>query len=121
MTTVICPECGAEMVLRKTSKYTYPDGSPRPFYGCSRFPVCRGTHGAHPDGRPLGIPGNEEVKKARNLAHAAFDPLWKDGHMGRKEAYAWLSEEMGIEFAHIGAMDEEQCKKVIELCKWKDV
>ena len=42
-----CLECGASMMLRE-SKFGL-------FYGCSTFPVCRATHGAHKDGRPLGI------------------------------------------------------------------
>jgi ssDNA-binding Zn-finger/Zn-ribbon topoisomerase 1 len=116
---VICPNCGAEMVLRTTTKFTYPNGEPRKFYGCSKYPTCTGTHGAHPDGRPLGVPGNDKVKDARHQAHAAFDPLWKENHMTRKEAYAWMSNNLGIEFAHIGALDEDQCSKVIEMCKGK--
>jgi ssDNA-binding Zn-finger/Zn-ribbon topoisomerase 1 len=71
---VICPKCGSEMMLRTTTKYTYPNGDPRKFYGCSKWPACNGTHGANPDGTPLGIPGNDEVKEARHKAHVAFDP-----------------------------------------------
>jgi ssDNA-binding Zn-finger/Zn-ribbon topoisomerase 1 len=36
-----CPECGAQMVLREP-----PEDEPDkfdPFFGCSRFPDCRGT------------------------------------------------------------------------------
>lgn len=72
---VICPKCGAEMALRSTNKYLLKDGSPRKFYGCSRWPDCDATHGAHPDGRPLGVPGTDEDKKGRIAAHATFDAL----------------------------------------------
>lgn len=54
---VSCGECQAPMLLRE-SRFGK-------FYGCTRFPECRGTHGAHPDGRPLGVPANAETKEAR--------------------------------------------------------
>ncbi len=37
--TVICPKCGAPMVLRKASKGANAGNE---FYGCSNFPKCRG-------------------------------------------------------------------------------
>src|SRR4051812_16877242 len=58
-----CPECGAVMNLRSSPKYKYRDGTDRPFYGT--IPACKCTHGAHPDGRPLGIPCNRETKDVR--------------------------------------------------------
>jgi ssDNA-binding Zn-finger/Zn-ribbon topoisomerase 1 len=45
-----CPDCGARMVLRR----------PRqgqdwvPFWGCNRFPHCRGTRQITEDGTPEG-------------------------------------------------------------------
>ena len=36
---VVCPKCGAPMVLRKASKGANAGNE---FYGCSRFPNCRG-------------------------------------------------------------------------------
>ena len=121
---VVCPECGAEMVLRQTLKFSHSDGSPRKFYGCSRWPDCKATHGAHPDGRPLGTPADSATKEARILAHEAFDPVWKKPASGllagmtREEAYEWLSIEMGIPFGdcHIGMFTKEQCEKVIYIC-----
>jgi ssDNA-binding Zn-finger/Zn-ribbon topoisomerase 1 len=68
-----CPDCGAMMSLR-ASKFGL-------FYGCSMFPQCRATHGAHPWGAPLGIPAKRDTKMARIRAHAAFDRLWKEGRM----------------------------------------
>lgn len=37
---VLCPRCGAPMVLRKSNKPEHANKPP--FYGCSRFPQCRG-------------------------------------------------------------------------------
>ncbi len=106
--SVLCGECGAEMVLRKSPKYKSP------FWGCSAFPACRGTHGAHPDGRPLGIPANKETKEWRIKAHAAFDPFWKNGIYERKQAYRYLAEKLGVERVHVGEADIEMCKRIIE-------
>lgn len=101
-----CPECGEPMVLRN-SKYGL-------FYGCSSFPRCKATHGAHKDGRPLGIPADKKTKKARMRAHDVFDQLWKDKHMSRPEAYEWMQEAMDMseEEAHIGRFTEEQCDEL---------
>lgn len=105
-----CPECGVQMLLRK-SKFGL-------FYGCSDFPNCKATHGAHADGTPLGIPGDRETKDARMAAHAVFDKKWRSGALGRSEAYAWLAAKLGVSKAecHIGRFDKETCQRVIEIC-----
>lgn len=99
-----CPECGKNMVLRN-SKHGL-------FYGCSAFPECKAAHGAHPDGKPLGIPANKETKQWRIKAHDIFDAWWKAKGMKRKEAYKAMQEIMGIsnKEAHIGSFNIEQCK-----------
>lgn len=116
-TELSCPDCCAPMELRQ-SRYGQ-------FYGCTNFPDCRGTHGAHPDGTPLGKPGDREVKQWRIKAHAAFDKFWKSEAVGfpsrnkaRGWAYRWLQEQMGLSGAecHIGLFDVEQCKRVVEVC-----
>lgn len=112
---VICAECGAEMVLRQTSKFRYNNGRPRKFYGCSRYPECKAVHGAHPDGKPLGIPANAETKRWRMEAHKLFDQLWKSGAHTKDEAYAELQARMKMtpEEAHIGRFTKEQCIELI--------
>lgn len=102
-----CPECGSTMVLRD-SKYGL-------FYGCSNYPKCKATHGAHKKtGKPLGLPADKKTKKARMRAHDAFDQLWKDKHMSRSAAYQWMQEamEMSEDEAHIGRFTEDQCDKL---------
>lgn len=113
--TLTCPMCGAPMVLRKSSWGL--------MYGCSTFPVCKATHSAHPDGKPLGTPATPEVKAARIRAHTAFDQLWQKNEfskrtpMERGEAYAWLRKAMALteETGHIGMFDLAQCEKLIAL------
>lgn len=114
---LVCPECGAAMVIRTSTKYN------RPFYGCERFPDCYETHGAHRDGRPLGIPANKVTKAARVRAHRIFDQLWKSkaeagrGLMTRPQAYAWLKRKLKLpdEDGHIGRLNMEQCDLLIKL------
>jgi len=106
---VKCGECGSTMAL-KESRYGK-------FWGCTRYPVCKGTHGAHPDGRPLGTPANKETKEARIKAHAAFDTLWKSGEMIRTAAYQWMCKAMELskDEAHIGKFSKEQCVRLCAL------
>lgn len=107
-----CPEadCDGLMVLRD-SKYG-------PFYSCARYPKCTGSHGAHPDGTPLGKPADKATKAARIVAHAAFDLLWqpKDAPYSRGAAYFEMRTMMGLseEEAHIGNFDIDQCTTLIE-------
>jgi ssDNA-binding Zn-finger/Zn-ribbon topoisomerase 1 len=109
---LICPECGAPMVLRNSKLYGK-------FYGCTRFPACKATHGAHADGTPLGIPGNKETKQWRIKAHEAFDGWRKHlkGIMDRSEAYEVLQSVMDMSpaEAHIGRFNIEQCQRVIKI------
>lgn len=112
METLTCPDCGSPMTLRD-SRYGK-------FYGCTQFPKCKGTHGAHPDGRPLGTPADRETKLARINAHDAFDLLWKiePPHIPavrRSEAYVLMQFLMGMTpaEAHIGNFSKEQCERLI--------
>lgn len=103
-----CGECGHAMILR----HTKAEG--RPFFGCSKYPVCKGTMGTHPDGRPLGRPGDQETRTARKKAHEAFDSLWKTGRMKRSEAYALAAKLMSLpsQGMHIAMLDKECCEEL---------
>lgn len=117
---VRCGECNAPMILRHTTKHRYKDtDKPRLFFGCQNYPDCRGTHGAHPDGTPVGIPANYETKQWRIKAHDAFDG-WRDRNfLNRSRSYHQLSAAMGKKDGqiHIGECDIADCKKIIELCE----
>lgn len=92
---VRCPDCGSLMVLRETSKYKTRDNRNKKFYGCSAFPVCRAIHGAHPDGRPLGVPGDVETKRLRIRVHAEAERVWgkwsEIAPATKRRMYAWLA------------------------------
>jgi ssDNA-binding Zn-finger/Zn-ribbon topoisomerase 1 len=108
-----CGDCGARLVLC-TSHHG-------PFYGCERYPECRGTLSAYRDGSPMGTPGNRATRVARRRVHDAFDRLWRgtegQARMTRAQAYAWLREEMGLSLdaAHIGNFTIEQCTALTTL------
>ena len=106
-----CPECGAAMI-RRPSRYGL-------FYGCIRYPECRSTHGCHPNGAPLGIPGDPETKRARMRAHDAFDALWKTKRMTRQQGYLWLRRVMRMskEEGHIGRFTVAQCEELLRHCE----
>lgn len=109
---LLCGECAAPMRLQSSKRYL------RPFYGCTRYPECRGTHGAHANGAPLGTPANKETKLARMRAHATFDQIWKQKLVThRGAAYNWMRQVMGLTHskAHIAMFNSEQCAELQRL------
>lgn len=119
MKEVYCDYCGrrAEFV---DSKVIYGKS-----YGMIYLCRCRPGYayvGVHKGtDRPLGRLADMELRELKKQAHAAFDPLWKEGRFKghRKAAYAWLSEQMGLpqEKTHIGMFDTAQCERVVQICQ----
>jgi hypothetical protein len=62
--------------------------------------------------KPLVDAATHEARKA---AHEAFDPLWKDGHMSRAQAYAELRRVTGLneKNCHMSRMDKGRAERVI--------
>jgi hypothetical protein len=128
-----CPYCTKPATLT-TGAAIYPhrpDLSEKKFWRCV---ACRAYVGCHrhnarvfvggtyaiSDGTlPLGRLANAELRKTKQAAHAAFDPLWRSGDMSRAMAYGWLSDKLGIPYeqCHIGMFDIDQCKAVIAAVK----
>ncbi len=89
---------------------------------------CEAWVGCHPGTtKPLGGLANAELRRWKMKAHAVFDPLWQ-GKIGRdgcsktkarRAGYKWLSEQLGIPYekTHIGYMNLDECKKVVEVCE----
>jgi hypothetical protein len=99
-----CDPCGAHVGCHKAGAWTdMPDG---------RRVVSDGT-------LPLGRLANAELRRAKQAAHEAFDPLWKSRLMGRREAYAWLASKLGISVAncHIGMLDVDGCRAVVAVVR----
>lgn len=98
-----CPDCGKHMLLVEENK--------KVFYKCSNVLKCKTTHSAEPNGKPMGYVADKKTRKARSLAHKAFDAIWKEGLMERKEAYDWLANIMKLrkQEAHISKFNAKQC------------
>jgi len=120
---VVCPYCGknAEFVGGERIYPHRKDLYSKRFYAC--FP-CKAWVGVHVGTkRPLGRLADAKLRRAKQAAHAAFDPIWKKGKGGRQvkrsEAYAWLAGQLGISLdeCHIGMFDFETCCRVVALCE----
>lgn len=118
MNAPFCPYCG-ELSKLVYGDVVYPhrgDLRNKPFYLCG---PCKAWVGCHPGTTtPLGRLADAGLRKAKSAAHAAFDPFWRSGKMSRGTAYAKLGDELGIprEEVHIGMMDAERCRRVVEIC-----
>lgn len=122
--SVIC-FCGFPASLRSNSLlYNGKEYGNGKAWICNRFPVCRGSVGTHPDGKPLGTIPDPETKKLRIQVHALVDPHWKNRTDGTKQrnrgsVYSWLRRIMDLpgEQVHIGMFSKEQCLQAIEAIK----
>ena len=82
---------------------------------------CAAHVGCHPVGpgqdgtRPLGRLADAELRKCKQAAHAAFDPIWQTRNMSRAKAYRWLANRLDIPAhqCHIGMFDATQCRQVV--------
>lgn len=130
MKIITCPYCKRSAALVTGDKvYPHrPDLFDKWFWLCE---PCGAWVGCHPrtnrkghvgleDGmQPLGRLANAQLRRAKQAAHAAFDPIWKSGEMSRASAYKWLSVAIGIsrQNCHIGMMDVDACNAVVEAVK----
>lgn len=88
---------------------------------------CGAYCGTHPNLTAVGTPAGAATRRAREEAHAAFDPLWRrrmqisglTQKAARGRGYKWLAQQLGISTkeCHIGMMDEITAKRVVELCQ----
>lgn len=116
--TPVCPYC-QQFSVKQTGQDIYPhrpDLFSKIFYRCAPCDAYVGTHSQ--TGKPLGTLANAKLRRLRNLAHQAFDPLWKE--MGRKriDAYFMLARGLGIPIdeCHIAMFNENQCLETVNLC-----
>jgi len=115
--TVICNYCGkpAEYIGGSDLYPHRPDLFSKRFwrcYDCDAYVGCIGG-----TNKPHGILANKSLRSKRMQAHSRFDMLWKNGIMSRSDAYAWLSNKLGIpkDECHIGQFDSLMCNKVIKV------
>lgn len=106
---VCCSICGRP-AMKSFSKYGW-------WYRCTPCDASVGCHkGTH---TPLGTFAQKALRDARMKAHLHFDGIWEGKYKTRSAAYKWLRERMELtkDECHIGMFTEEQCAKVVELCK----
>lgn len=90
----------------------YRNGLRVPKYRCIKYPECSGAHGAHPDGTPLGIPGDAKNRLLRQTLHEVFEIKYPGTILRtRKKTFIWLQGH-GYP-GHIGEMSSDQCREVI--------
>ena len=111
---LVCPYCGKKTELIDSAEIYHGKSFGWMYIcrACDAYVGCKtGTK------ESLGRLANAELRRYKQKAHDVFDLIWKDNHKNRTEAYAWLSQELGvdIDFTHMGMFDVDQCKKVIEL------
>lgn len=115
----ICPYCSKEAKL-VGGDYVYPhrkDLTPIKFWICIACDAWTGTHKSSPIHAPKGRLAKADLRAAKIAAHKAFDPIWQNGSMNRRQAYRWLQEQLGAERQpHIGWMDIEECQEVRRIC-----
>lgn len=119
---VTCPYCNipAKLVNGDIIYPHRPDLYELNFWSCD----CGAYVGCHKANEPKGFDGteplgrlaNEELRKAKSLAHKEFDCIWKDGYTNRTEAYEMLADFMSIKMdeCHIGMFDLDQCNQVVK-------
>ena len=69
--------------------------------------------------RRKGSGGNPKLRAARHRAHQAFDPIWRERHMSRTDAYVWLAVQMKWPKGdcHMGMMNADECERVVILSR----
>lgn len=114
-----CPYCFGFAPLVGGLK-VYPnraDLASKQFYRCAACDAHVGCHQGTT--QPLGRLANAQLRRAKQSAHAAFDPLWKEGGMTRIQAYQWLASGLRIteDHCHIGMFTVAKCDLVVRLCE----
>lgn len=118
-TAPICPYCDKPSTLTdSTVIYGRNYGWLWACLPCDAYVgVHRGTTNA------MGTLANKELRAERKLAHAALDPLWRDGPLNRKQAYELLAELLDLadpKDAHIAKLNEEQCRLLVQQLKRRE-
>lgn len=117
----LCPYCGhAAKLVGGEDVYPHrPELAKLRFWKCAPCSAWVGCH--HGSDMPFGRLANAELRKLKRQAHAAFDPLWKKGHISRNTAYAQLARYMEKHpaWCHIGFFNEDECRRVIQWAEKK--
>ncbi len=117
---VECPYC-KKQAKYCSSKEVYNGRDYGMIYLCADCNAYVGVHKG--TSKPLGMLANEELRRMKQKAHAAFDPKWKENNKiskskARNNAYEWLALLLDIpkKECHIGMFDIDLCQRTIDIC-----
>ena len=67
----------------------------------------------------MGTLADGNLRNKRIQAHKAFDWLWKNNVMPKRQAYKWMQAKLGLNEnqAHIAKFSEYMCDQLIALCQ----
>jgi len=89
-----------------------PDLNHKYFWLC----VCGNYVGCHKDSKcPLGSIPFPSLRDARQLVHAALDPLWKSGPYSRNQLYKKLSRILGWKYHTASIRSVKQANKILKI------
>lgn len=114
---IICQKCMRKAKL-VTGEYIFPFNKK---YKDHNYYVCEGCGdyvGCHEGTtKALGTLADKRLREKRIQVHRAFDQIWKDSPISRKQAYEYLAEKLDIPLVkcHIGLFDLQLCQRALEV------
>lgn len=115
MSAPTCPEHGLIAILVPDSTIYGGTSYGGKVWKCPE-PTCDRYVGAHAKGhKPKGTLADKALRALRIKAHEEFDRWWKETGLSRKDGYQALADRLGVEEAHIGEMDAQECGRVIAM------
>ncbi|QEL01615.1 hypothetical protein FKG96_12615 [Olivibacter sp. LS-1] len=114
---LVCPYCDATTVYVDSAEF-YNGKSYGMVYACRPCKAWVGVLPTNPK-MSLGRVANEELRLAKRGAKHYFELLWKESHMTKRMAHAWIASKLKLSKSdcYIGKMDLSQCNRVIELSR----
>lgn len=108
----VCPYCGRPAQL-VDDREIYGRSYGGKCYVCRPCGAWVGCHKG--SSRALGRLADANLRRLKLEAHEAFDPIWREGHISRTQAYDLMSSFFHLppEQTHIGMFDEQMCREVI--------
>lgn len=97
---MLCPRCKISMQT-KYSMYGL-------FLECKNFEQCDMRIKCHPNGSPMGIPGNQKIRDLRSLVHEKLGYIFNHDN---NKIYSWLDKNSNTK--HFGQMNRGQLERIL--------
>jgi hypothetical protein len=114
-----CPFCGHEIIKTSNKELYGKEYGNGQIYLCRN---CKASVGTYPNGIPLGVLANREMKILKQACHDLFDHVWKSRSLPRYKAYAVLSERLDIKIqdCHFGHFDTPMLLESLKIMSRSD-